>query len=312
MNNYSKENYCFLKEKLVRCLKFDFNEILDKLNNNIICVGSGSSYSTAYLFSKILRNLLKKNSLVMKPRELLNEEIKDNVSIIIFSYSGTSKDTIYLRNKYPNSILICGRNIEEFEKKENIYSYYCGLKYERGSILYENIIIPLTILLKGVNNFSEIVKYEINNLEYSDSNNIFISEPINNIAIFGGDFCETACLNFCNKILETGIINFNYFEKKDFSHGIYMYFLKNTYDSIIYFKQKNVSKYEKELIAFLQKRKIKIIFVESEFNSFEAEYDLIYKSNKLFNSILTSKIGDFIANDVTKCEPLYKYEGDFS
>lgn len=312
MHNYSKENYCFLKEKLVRCLKFDFNEIIEKLNTNIICVGSGSSYSTAYLFSKILRNLLKKNSLVMKPRELLNEEIKDNVSIIIFSYSGTSKDTIYLRNKYSNSILICGRNIEEFEKKENVYSYYCGLKYERGSILYENVIIPLTILLKCANNFSEIVKYEINNLEYSDSNNVFISETINNIAVFGGDFCETACLNFCNKILETGIIKFDYFEKKDFSHGIYMYFLKNKYDCIIYFKQKNVSKYEKELIAFLQKSTIKMIFVESKFNSFEAEYDLIYKSNKLFNSILISKIENLIDNDVTKCEQLYKYEGDFS
>lgn len=216
MNNNSKENYYLLKEKIEKSHDFDFNEILEKLNDNIICVGSGSSYATAYLFSKIIRNIFKKNSLVMRPRELLNEQIKDNVSIIIFSYSGTSKDTIYLLNKYSNSFLICGRNIEEFEKKEKIFSYYTGVRYERGSILYENVLIPLTILLKNINNFKDIINYEINNLEYHDSNNVFVSKTINNIAIFGGDFCETACLNFCNKILETGIIKFDYFEKRIF------------------------------------------------------------------------------------------------
>jgi len=312
MNNYSKENYCFLKEKLENCLKLEFGEILEKLKNDIICVGSGSSYSTAYLFSKILRNLFKKNSLVMKPRELLNEEIKDNVSIIIFSYSGTSKDTIYLRNKYSDSILICGRSIEEFERKENIFSYYTGVKYERGSILYENLLIPITILLKNFNNFKETINYEINNLKVVDYNNGFIFENINKIAIFGGDFCETACLNFCNKILETGVIKFDYFEKKDFSHGQYTYFLNNKYDRIIYFRQKNISNYEKKLIEFLQTKNIEIIFVESNFNSFEAEYDLIYKSNKLFNSILISKLDKFNISSTTGSEQLYKYEGDFS
>lgn len=312
MKDYSRENFGFLKEKIVQCLNFDFNIILEKLNNNIICVGSGSSYPTAYLFSKILRNVFYKNSLVMKPREVLNEKIMDSVSIIIFSYSGTSKDTIYLKNKFPNSILICGRSLEEFEKKENIYSYYCGLKYERGTILYENVIVPITILLKCVNNYSEIINYEINSLEYSDSNSALMPKNINNVAIFGGDFCETACLNFCNKILETGIIKFDYYEKKDFSHGQYLYFLSNNYDSIIYFKQKNVSKYEKKLIAFLKRRKIKIYFVESKFNLFGAEYDLIYKSNKLFNSIFISKSKKSMGDDITKCEKLYKYEGDFS
>ncbi len=312
MNNNSKENYYLLKEKIEKSHDFDFNEILEKLNDNIICVGSGSSYATAYLFSKIIRNIFKKNSLVMRPRELLNEQIKDNVSIIIFSYSGTSKDTIYLLNKYSNSFLICGRNIEEFEKKEKIFSYYTGVRYERGSILYENVLIPLTILLKNINNFKDIINYEINNLEYHDSNNVFVSKTINNIAIFGGDFCETACLNFCNKILETGIIKFDYFEKKDFSHGQYIYFLNNKYDNIIYFKQKNVSEYEKKLIDYLQKTKNKIIFVESEFNSYEAEYDLIYKSNKLFNSILISKLENLKINSLNANEQLYKYEGDFS
>ena len=49
-------------------------------------------------------------------------------------------------------------------------------------------------------------------------------------------------------------------------------------------------KFNKKLIEFLEKTNVTIILVESEFNSYEAEYDLIYKSNELFNSILTSKL----------------------
>lgn len=311
MYNYSKENLSYLKEKIKKCLNFDFKEVLDKLNENVICVGSGASYSTAYLFSKILRNLYKKKSLVMKPREVLNEEIRNNVSIIIFSYSGTSQDTIYLRNKYHNSILVCGRDLEEFEKKENIFSYYTGLEYERGTILYENILIPATILLNSISKFKKVIKYEIENLDYSESIDVICSKNINNIAIFGGDFCETACLDLCNKILETGIVKFDYYEKKDFSHGQYTYFLNNKYDVILYFKQKDVSEYEKKLIEFLQINN-KIIFIESSFNSFEAEYDLIYKSNKLFNYIIQSKKDNFRINDTEESKQLYKYEGDFS
>ena len=248
----------------------------------------------------------------MRPRELLNEVQKDNTSIVIFSYSGTSKDTVYLRNKYPNSILICGRNIKEFENNNNIFSYYTGNEYERGMILYENVLIPSTILLNSINRFKKIIKYEINSLKYCDFNNDFTSKIIDKIAIFGGDFCETASLNFCNKILETGVIKFDYFEKKDFSHGQYMYFLNNRYNNIIYFKQKKVSEYEKVLIEFLKKTNIKIIFIESKFNSFEAEYDLIYRSNELFNSILLSKLENLEVSNLVCEDKLYKFKGDFS
>lgn len=306
----SKENYKYLKEKLEKCLDFDYNNILKSLSNNVVCVGTGSSYSTAYLFAKILRNVFNKNAIAMTPRQLLNEKSMKNNSIIIFSYSGTSKDIIYIRKKFSNNILICGRDLEEFENQENIFSYYTGVKYEKGNVLYENVLIPVTILMKNIKNFKKIIKYEIEDLENTFFSNLNLLKKAKNVAVFSGDFCETATLSFCNKILETGIMHFDYYEKKDFSHGQYIYFLNNRYDSIIYFKQKKVSEYEKSLLEYLQKTKINIILIESDFNSFEAEYDLIFKANKLFNCILqTRKLKN---KDIKNGERLYKYEGDFS
>ena len=308
IKNYYKENFNLLKTKLKRCLKFHNLDFLTT-NKDIICIGSGASYSAAYLFSKILRNIYNINSTSMTPRELLNENIYHNNFIIIFSYSGTSNDTKYLKEKFPNSIVICGRNIQEFSNKNKIFSYYTNCKYERGIILYENILIPITILLNNSHEFQEIIQYEITNINkketYLDNNHF------NSIAIFTGDYCKTASLDLEEKLLETGLCNFDIYDKKSFSHGQYIYFEKNKYDFIIYLKQKNVSDYETKLIHYLNKKSVKLIIVESEYDKYNAEYDLIFKTCKLFNEMLEIKqIDGFHSED--SANELYTFEGDFS
>ena len=98
------------------------------------------------------------------------------------------------------------------------------------------------------------------------------------------------------------------YEKKEFSHGQYNYFINNDYDSIIYFKQKNVSNYEKELIKTLNRYNT-LIIIESDFNDLFASYDLLFKSFVLFNKIKERKKIK-LYNEQFK--NLYSFEGDFS
>ena len=131
---------------------------------------------------------------------------------------------------------------------------------------------------------------------------------INRIAIFYGDFTSTAVYDLADKISETGIVNFDLYEKKEFSHGKYNYFMNNSYDLIIYFKQKNVSKYEKDLIELLKVNN-EILIIESKFNGISAEYDLIFKSFALFNELISDKDLKLYNESFKK---LYNFEGDFS
>lgn len=303
-NSKSIDNYNSLINKLEKINELKFTKILKKIHKNVICVGSGASFTTAYFSSKIFNKYFDKNAVAMTPRELLNVDFNTKPSIIIYSYSGTSNDIKYIKNKFENVIVVTGRNIDEFIDKENIFSYYLNEPYERGLILYENIIMPITLLLNEVKEFKKIIEYEINNY---NKYNLKISE-MNKIAIFTGDFTTVASYDFTDKILETGILKFDLYEKKEFSHGQYNYFINNDYDSIIYFKQKNVSDYEKELMKTLNRYNT-LIIIESDFNGLFASYDLLFKSFVLFNKIKERKKIK-LYNEQFK--NLYSFEGDFS
>ena len=201
----SKKNYYVLINKLKKISKLSFNSVLKKLKKNVICVGSGASFSTAYLSSKILNKYFNKNAVAMTPRDLINNHFNEEMSIIIYSYSGTSNDIKYIKKNFKNSVIVTGRNLDEFIDKENIFSYYLDEPYEHGLILYENIIIPITLLLNEVKEFKKIIKYEITNY---DKYNLKVPE-INKIAIFTGDFTNVVAYDFTDKILETGILKFD-------------------------------------------------------------------------------------------------------
>ena len=299
MKEHGVNNYNLLFEKIKNIDKLSINKVLKKLKKKVVCVGSGSSKTTAYLAAKILRMCFNRDSYFMSPRELLNDVI-DDASILIFSYSGTSKDTLFLRKKYPNSILITGRSLKEFDNKKNIFSYYLSADYERGLILYENVIIPIFLLIKEIAELKSIIRYEISNFGKYDIN----IDEVRKIAVFGGDYTVSAVMDFFDKILETGIVRCDVYDKKDFSHGQYNYYNHNKYDLVIYFRQKEVSDYELQLIKKLKN----VLVVNSEFNGLKAEIDLIFKSFIMFNSILEKKQLKLYDN---KYNELYSFEGDF-
>lgn len=293
-------NYKSLLSKMSKLNQISIKEVLDKLNKNVVCVGSGSSYTTAYLSSKLLKKYFNKTVELMTPRELLNDSINSDASIIIYSYSGTSKDTVYLRKIYPQAIVITGRNLEEFSEKKNIFSYYLSLDYEKGLILYENVIVPILLLVKEIDELSDIIEYEIANF------NSYKPEikDIKNIAIFDGDYTTAAALDLVDKLLETAVVKYDLYDKKNFSHGQYNYYKSINYDLAIYFKQKNVSLYEEILMNKLGD----LLIVESEFNGYKASIDLIFKSFIIYNELLDKSNLNLFDDEYRE---LYKFEGDF-
>ena len=54
-------------------------------------------------------------------------------------------------SNYEDVILITGRNIDEFANNGEIYSYYLGEEYERGIVVYESVVLPISLLLKEHN-----------------------------------------------------------------------------------------------------------------------------------------------------------------
>lgn len=301
--NYYKENKGILKAKLEACREFDINKIVSKIKHSAICIGSGASFATAYFCSRVLNEIYKIDSLSLTPRQLLNSTLNKKVTIIIFSYSGTSKDTLYIQSKYKNTILICGRNKTEFTNHKNIFSYYTGFPYERGLILYENLFVPATIFLNSTDN-KKIIDYEIKQF---DKRNFNIGN-IKKIAIFTGDYCCSAVYDFKEKLLENYVLEFDIFDKKDFSHGQYNYFVHTNYDLILYLKQKKVSEYEKKLLTYLNNSN-KVLVLESKYNGIQAEYDLLYIINDLYNSLIENKKIDYYSIETKE---LYEFGSDFS
>ena len=95
------------------------------------------------------------------------------------------------------------------------------------------------------------------------------------INIFRGDYTDTACYDLESKIIESGIFNCIIHEKKNFSHGRFVNYENKNNNCSIYFKQKSTTKYEKELLEYLQD---KIILIESKYDGILAEFDLLIAS----------------------------------
>ena len=126
--------------------------------------------------------------------------------------------------------------------------------------------------------------------------------------IFSGDYTDAASSDLESKIIESGIFTCLIHEKKNFSHGRFInYEHLNDYKTI-YFKQKTVSTYEKELLNYLSNGHNLII--ESRYDGILCEYDLLIASQYLIYSI-----SNFLNVDISKpsysenAMKIYYYKG---
>ena len=102
-----------------------------------------------------------------------------------------------------------------------------------------------------------------------------------------------------SKIIESGIYNILVHEKKNFSHGRFINYEHVSKKINIYFKQKDISQYEKNLIEYLNNENT--IIIESRYNGILCEFDLLIASQ-----FIIYYISNFIDIDVSK--PSYSEE----
>ncbi len=305
------------------------NDIIFNKNSSFLFIGTGGSFAGANFASKVINHLYGCNTYALYPRDVLyrnNDSIND---VFLFSYSGTTNDLLKSVINFDNDrvYLITKGNYNSISKKidiskKNIISYRTSNNKgkERGFLSFEGAVAPSAIFLKYYLNktYSDImiddfIKSSINYWEKEIG--LLINKKMvdgfkkhNIINIFRGDFGDTASFDLESKIIESGIFNCIVHEKKNFSHGRFINFENlNNYCSI-FFKQKETTTYEKELLNYLGNNNV---LIESKYNGLLAEFDLLIASQ-----FIIYYIGKCLDIDVSKpsfsedAMKIYFYKGD--
>lgn len=304
--------------------EIDFNS-----NKNYLFIGTGGSYAGSFFSSKIINALYGSNTYSMYPRDVLYRNNMNIDKAILFSYSGTTNDIINSVKDFDNKnifIITKGETqnivLKTGMAKKNILSYRTSSNKgkERGFLSFEGSVSPSALFLKyyldktnssiNINNFiKESVDYwnvQIGKLVNKDT--IVKLKSNNLINIFRGDYADTASFDLESKIIESGIFNCIIHEKKNFSHGRFINYESLNNNFSIYFKQKSTTKYEIELLKYLENE---CLLIESKYDGLLAKFDLLIASQ-----FIIYYIGKVLDVDVSKPKysadamKIYFYKGD--
>ena len=321
-----------LEKRIINALSSSLNTKLDEIefnNKNCLFIGTGGSYASAYFTSRVINILYGSNTYAIYPRDVLYRNNSNINKVILFSYSGTTNDIINSVKDFDNKniyIITKGeiKNIvlKTGMLKKNILSYRTASNKgkERGFLSFEGAVVPAAIFLKY---YLYKMNYEVNINEFIKNSIMYWNEQIERIIdnelvsrlkmqstinIFRGDYTNTACYDLESKIIESGIFNCIIHEKKNFSHGRFINFENLNNKISIYFKQKFTSKYEKELLKYLDDN---CVLIESNYDGLLAEFDLLIASQ-----FIIYYIGKILDIDVSKPKytddamKIYFYKGD--
>ena len=265
----------------------------------------------------------------MYPRDVIYRNNKNINKIILFSYSGTTNDIIksiknfdnknvYIVTKGEVQNIVLKTNI----LKKNILSYRTSSNKgkERGFLSFEGSVAPAAIFLKyyvekNYGNFN-LNKFIIDSVNYWNEK---IDKLINKntiekfmkhklINIFRGDYTDSACYDLESKIIESGVFNCIIHEKKNFSHGRFINYENLNNNCSIYFKQNSTTKYESDLLKYLNDD---TLIIESLYDGILAEFDLLIASQ-----FIIYYIGKVLDIDVSKPKysedalKIYFYKGE--
>lgn len=322
-----------LETRVMNAIISSASDKIDDINFNekdsYLFIGTGGSYAGAYFASKIINLLYGCNTYSMYPRDVLYRNNKNIDKVLLFSYSGTTNDIInsvkdfdkkdiYIITKGETKNIVLKTGIE----KKNILSYRTSSNKgrERGFLSFEGTVVPATLFLKyyfaktnsliEVNDFiKESICYWNDKIKkLIDKTTVDKMKEHNLINIFRGDYTDTACYDLESKIIESGIFNCIIHEKKNFSHGRFVNYENKNNNFSIYFKQNSTTKYEKELLEYLQD---KSILIESKYDGILAEFDLLIASQ-----FIIYYIGKILDIDMSKPKysdaamKIYFYKGD--
>ena len=302
----------------------DFN-----VNDNCLFVGTGGSYAGSIFASKVINLLYGCNTYSLYPRDVIYRNNKNINKIILFSYSGTTNDIINSIKKFDNKnvYIVTKGEVQNIVLKTNIlkknilsYRTSSNKGKERGFLSFEGSVAPAAIFLKYyVNEIYDdfnVTDFIINSVNYwnekietlINKNTMKKFMKHNIINIFRGDYTDSACYDLESKIIESGIFNCIIHEKKNFSHGRFINYENLNNNCSIYFKQNSNTKYESELLKYLNDD---ALVIESLYDGILAEFDLLIASQ-----FIIYYIGKVLDIDVSKPKysenamKIYFYKGD--
>ena len=322
-----------LETRIINAVNSTASKKIEEINfnesNNCLFVGAGGSYAGAFFASKIINLLYGSNTYSMYPRDVLYRNNKNIDKVLLFSYSGTTNDIISsVKDFNKKSIFIITKGelqnivLKTGILKKNILSYRTSSNKgkERGFLSFEGSVAPAALFLKHyleMNNYNinieDFIKKSINNWR-EKLDNIINKNIIDKIKkhkvlnLFRGDYTDTACYDLESKIIESGIFNCIIHEKKNFSHGRFINYENLNNNVSIYFKQKSTTKYEQELLKYLEDDSL---IIESDYDGVLAEFDLLIASQ-----FIIYYIGKLLDIDVSKPKysekamKIYFYKGD--
>lgn len=285
-------------------------------SKSYLFIGTGGSFAGASFASTVINELYGASTYSLYPRDAL---YRNNINIdkaFLFSYSGTTNDLIQSVkdfNKNDVYVITKGQTQNIVTKtgilKNNIITYRTSANKgkERGFLSFEGALAPAALFMKlylqktnsdidiDINNFiKDSMSYWSNKVQKEIDKN-FIESAINHnkiINVFRGDYSNCASYDLESKLIESGIFNSIIHEKKNFSHGRFINFENMNNKCVIYFKQKTTSKYEEELLNYLEN---KIAIFESKYDGLLAEFDLLIASQ-----FIIYQIGKLLDIDVSK------------
>ena len=322
-----------LETRIINAVNSTASKKIEEINfnesNNCLFIGAGGSYAGAFFASKIINLLYGSNTYSMYPRDVLYRNNKNIDKVLLFSYSGTTNDIISsVKGFSKKSIFIITKGelqnivLKTGILKKNILSYRTSSNKgkERGFLSFEGSVAPAALFLKHyleMNNYNinieDFIKKSINNWR-EKLDNIINKNIIDKIKkhkvlnLFRGDYTDTACYDLESKIIESGIFNCIIHEKKNFSHGRFINYENLNNNVSIYFKQKSTTKYEQELLKYLEDDSL---IIESDYDGVLAEFDLLIASQ-----FIIYYIGKLLDIDVSKPKysekamKIYFYKGD--
>lgn len=325
-------NTDYLLDRVIRAMETDasdaINSALNMLNGNIVTVGTGGSYSAAVMVAKMLNVYDTKIFAVPKhPREVLIEADKRVDAMLLFSYSGKTKDILQVYNycKTHNiRVYIISRisldAIKENYVREDVISYCTSKKSssERGFLSMAGTLIPIILFgmqfykndnlnyITFLNNCFEkwSVFFEQLKIKWKE----FSNNPV--MDIFSGIDTAAAAIDLESKIVESGIGRVIVHEKKDFSHGRFNVIANHPPYAIILFD--NITgKYSKKLESYLSKRTdIKMIKLTTEFGEIWGDIDLMIACQYLAKYLSRELQYDMSKPDYPEdAMGLFKYSG---
>lgn len=322
-----------LEKRITNAVNSTASNKLDEIgfckDTNSLFIGTGGSYAGSYFSSKIINKLYGCNTYSLYPRDVLYRNNSNINKVILFSYSGTTSDIINSVKEFDkkNIYIITKGELQDIVLKtdvlkKNIMSYRTSSNKgkERGFLSFEGAVAPAAIFLKyyldktnynlDINNFiKNSIMYWNEQIEKLVNKNIVKQLKTKNlINIFRGDYTDTACFDLESKIIESGIFNCIIHEKKNFSHGRFINYENLGNNFSIYFKQKSTTKYEIELLKYLDNN---CVLIESKYDGILAEFDLLIASQ-----FIIYYIGKVLDVDVSKPKysdnamKIYFYKGD--